>query len=123
MSEFKVLLVSPQSYPPDVEMKDQKITPFRMLPYSIIYLFNFLKKHASCDVDFVDLVEEKEEDFFSKISKKKYDLIGFTATVHARFYVIKLIKKAKEYSPLSKVIHKNNNFRLWITFSIHLIKR
>lgn len=98
---LNILLVSPKSYE---ESFDQKLAGYSLLPYSIVYLVNYLKKENLCNVDYVDLVMEPTENLFRRISEEHFDLIGFTSTTEARFSTIDKIGKVRELSPKTKIV-------------------
>lgn len=101
---LNVLLVSPWSYPTNINGSDAKLTGYRLYPFSIVYLVNYLRRMNACDVDYVDLVMISLDELEERIQKEHFDLIGFTSTTEARFTTIEVIKRIKACSSQSLIV-------------------
>lgn len=104
LKRLKVLLISPWSYPPSVSKDHTKVLEYRLYPFSIVYLVNYIKKLDLCEIDYMDLVMASLDDYLSRIQSEKFDLIGFTSTTEARFSTIDLIRQTRKLSPHSQIV-------------------
>ena len=101
MPRLNVLLVSPKSYD---DRHSQKVKAYKLFPYSIVYLANYLTKKDLCDIDYIDLVMETREDLYRRVGEERFDLVGFTSTPEARFSTIDTIQKVRAISPKTKIV-------------------
>ncbi|MEO5360112.1 MAG: B12-binding domain-containing radical SAM protein [Nitrospirota bacterium] len=98
---INLLLVNAKSAPDDTYIKERK---FQLFPFSIGYLYNYIKKNDVCDVDFLDLELKPIDTLWHDVRTNKYDLIGFTSTTEARFDTIDKILMVKSMSPEVKIV-------------------
>ncbi|MCM2284774.1 MAG: B12-binding domain-containing radical SAM protein [Desulfobacula sp.] len=101
MDRINVLLINPASYE---DRFDQKLSPYKFFPFSILYPLNFVKKKNICEIDYYDIVIDGKDNLLDLIRKQNFDLIGFTSSPEVRFYTIDLIRDIKCISPNSKIV-------------------
>ena len=101
MKRLNILLVSPKTYAENTS--EQKLGEHKFYPFSIVFLVNHLRKKNLCDVDYLDLALSSRDDLRKLVSENKFDMIGFTSSIQARFDSIDMIKEARKLSPASLI--------------------
>ncbi len=80
-----------------------------MYPYSIVYLYNYLKKHK-VESKVFDLYVEKADNFFDYLKDLQAPIVGVTAQTYSSMAAVELIRRVKSINPKSIVVVGGEHF-------------